>query len=153
MTKGLHKYIRVALVAGEPHPSQYAHDVDKRTQAFGFILSHLSFSERLAIDHILTLGTQDAFALWADIKHRHERVTISRVWAHWKRLNAPPDTKLTDAKGIDTWFTGTIASYNAYKASVLDWAPRALDGLHRQCSATAACQNVRSNQSIPASAD
>src|SRR3981189_1073858 len=83
MTKGLIKYIQTALPPDAPTA-----DFDKRTQAFGIILAHLSFSERLAIEHILTLGTHDAYALWNDIKYRYEKVTISRVWAYWKRLNA-----------------------------------------------------------------
>jgi len=55
--------------------------------------------------------------LWNDIKNRHEKVTLSRVWAYWKRLNAPPETTLSDRATIDNWFTGTIAAYNAYKTS------------------------------------
>jgi transposase InsO family protein len=112
MTKGLIKYIQTALPPDAPTA-----DFDKRTQAFGIILAHLSFSERLTIDHILTLGTHDAYALWNDIKNRHEKVTISRVWAYWKRLNAPPETTLSDLAAIDNWFTGTIAAYNSYKTS------------------------------------
>ena len=112
MTKGLIKYIQAPLAAGSPQA-----DLDKRTQAFGIILAHLSFSERLAIENILTVGTHDAYALWTDIKDRHEKVTISRVWAYWKRLNAPPDTTLSDRAAIDNWFTGTIAAYNSYKTS------------------------------------
>ena len=65
MTKGLIKYIQTALPPNAPTA-----DLDKRTQAFGIILAHLSFSERLAIDHILTLGTHDAYALW-NFMERH----------------------------------------------------------------------------------
>ena len=116
MTKGLLKYIKEPLLADAVLPPT-ALQLEKRTQAFGFILLHLSFSERQAIEPILALNTQDAFALWLNIKERHERVTISRVWASWKRLNAAPDTTLSDPAGIDAWFTGTIAAYNAYRAS------------------------------------
>jgi transposase InsO family protein len=112
MTKGLIRYIRTALAGDAP-----VTDVDKRTQAFGIILSFLSFSERLAIEAILAAGTQDAHALWADIKRRHEKVDISRVWAHWRRLNSPPDATMSDSAAIDSWFTDTVAAYNAYKTS------------------------------------
>ena len=112
MTKGLFKYIQAALPANAPST-----DVDKRTQAFGIIVTYLSFSERLAIDSILTAGTQDAFALWSDIKNRHEKVDISRVWAHWRKLNAPPAATLSNRTAINNWFTDTTAAYNAYKTS------------------------------------
>ena len=112
MTKGLIKYIRAPLLAGAPDT-----DVDKRTQAFGIILSFLSFSERLAIDVIFATGTQDTYVLCADIKDRHEKVDISRVWAYWRRLNTPPAATLSDRTAINTWFTDTIAAYNAYKTS------------------------------------
>ena len=39
------------------------------------------------------------------------------MWAHWKRLNAPPDATLADSVAIDTWFTNTIAAYSAIRAS------------------------------------
>ena len=112
MTKGLFKYIQAALPANAPST-----DVDKRTQAFGIIVTYLSFSERLAIDSILTAGTQDAFALWSDIKNRHEKVDISRVWAHWRKLDAPPAATLSNRTAINNWFTDTTAAYNAYKTS------------------------------------
>ena len=116
MTKGLLRYIKEPLLA-DAVPPPTSLQLDKRTQAFGFILLHLSFSERQAIEPILALNTQDAYTLWLNIKERHERVTISRVWASWKRLNAAPETTLSDPAGIDAWFTGTIAAYNAYRAS------------------------------------
>lgn len=112
MTKGLIRYIRTALAADAS-----ATDADKRTHAFGIILSFLSFSERLAIDAILAAGTQDAHVLWADIKRRHEKVDISRVRAHWRRLNSLPDATMSDSASIDSWFTDTVAAYNAYKTS------------------------------------
>ena len=114
--QGLLKYIKEPLLA-DAVPPPTSLQLDKRTQAFGFILLHLSFSERQAIEPILALNTQDAYTLWLNIKERHERVTISRVWASWKRLNAAPETTLSDPAGIDAWFTGTIAAYNAYRAS------------------------------------
>ena len=89
MTKGLLRYIKEPLLA-DAVPPPTSLQLDKRTQAFGFILLHLSFSERQAIEPILALNTQDAYTLWLNIKERHERVTISRVWASWKRLNAAP---------------------------------------------------------------
>ena len=112
MTKGLIDYIRVPL-AGDATQAEK----DKRTRAFGIILSLLSFSERLAIDAILSPNTQDAFVLWADIKTRHERVDISRVWGYWRRLNSPPSATLSDHVAISTWFTDTVAAYNSYRTS------------------------------------
>ena len=97
MTKGLIKYIRAPLPAGAPDT-----DVDKRTQVFGIILSFLSFSERLAINVIFATGTQNTYVLWADIKDRHEKVDISRVWAYWRRLNTPPAATLSDRAAITT---------------------------------------------------
>lgn len=101
MRKGLIRYIR-----DPPLPDiAVTADVDKRTQAFGFILrflAYLSFSERQASDAILTANTQDAHALWTDIKHRHEKVEMSRVWAYWRRLNAPPTVTLSDRAAINT---------------------------------------------------
>ena len=143
MTKRLIKYIRTPLPADAP-----VTDVDKRTQAFGIILSFLSFSERLAIEAILTAGTQDAYALWADIKDRHEKVDISRVWAYWRRLNTPPAATLSDRTAINNWFTDTIAAYNAYKTSgrqideytacmiMLDNLPEMWDSMKRSITQT-----------------
>ena len=112
MTKGLHKYIKQPLAADATDAEK-----DKRTQAFGFILCYLSPGEKQPISAILKADTQDAYALWADIKQRHEKVEMSRVWGYWRRLNAPPTVSLADHKAIDRWFTDTVAAYDAYKAS------------------------------------
>jgi transposase InsO family protein len=112
MTKGLIKYIREAIPNNSDPP-----ELTKRTQAFGIILSFISFSERMASGDIIASDEHDAYALWNDIKDRHEKVNISRVWAYWRRLNAPPDTTLSDPAAINKWFTDTVAAYNAYKTS------------------------------------
>ena len=112
MMRGLITYIQTALPADAP-----VTDVNKRTQAFGIILCYLSFSERLAVQQTLTSGIQDAFVLWNEIKDRHEKMDVPRVWAHWRRLNARPTATLSDRTAINTWFTDTIAAYNSYKTS------------------------------------
>ena len=112
MTKGLIRYIQ----APPPLDAPVA-DIDKRTQAFGIILTYLSLGERLAINAILSAGTLDAHALWMDIKDRHEKVDLPRVWALWRRLNAPPTATLSDHTAINSWFTATVSAYNSYKTS------------------------------------
>ena len=117
MTKGLLSFIKTPLpvphAAIPPTPQQ----LEKRTQAFGFIMLYLDFSERQAVAPIIALNTQDAHALWADIKQRHEMVTTSRIYALWRRLNAAPDSTMSDVAGINAWFSGCIAAYTALKAS------------------------------------
>ena len=149
MTRGLIRYIQAPL----PADASVA-DVDKRTQAFGIICSYLSFSERLAIGTILASGSLDAHALWTNIKTRHEKVDISRVWAHWRRLNAPPTAAITDRTAIHNWFSDTVAAYNAYMTSgrqideytacmiMLDNLPEMWDSMRRSITQAGNSDNV-----------
>ena len=112
MTKNLIQFIRTALPA-----AALAAEKDKRTQAFGIILSFIGESERQAVETLLATNEHDAYALWSDIKDRHEKVDISRVWAYWRKLNSPPQTTLADHAAISAWFTNTVAAYHAYQTS------------------------------------
>ena len=112
MTKNLIQFIRTALAADAT-----AAEKDKRTQAFGIILSFIGEGERQAVETLLATNDNDAHALWHDIKDRHEKVDISRVWAYWRKLNSPPQTTLADHTAINAWFTDTVAAYHAYQTS------------------------------------
>ena len=98
MTKGLIKYIREA----PPRQLGAVAEVNKRTQAFGVILSFLSFSERLAMNASSRAGTLTPTRCGSDIKDRHEKVDISRVWALLEATQRSTDTTLSDRTASTT---------------------------------------------------
>ena len=147
LTKGLHYYITAPLPAADAVPPQTPLQVTERSKAFGLIMDHLSWGEQHKIKPIVAARNFDAYTLWALLKQRHEKVSISRNWANWKRLNAAPGITMSDEAGIDAWINGSIAAYDALIASgrqldeyiacmiMLDNLPDAWDQMRRNITA------------------